>query len=510
MLRTAAHTPRTTWRALALALCLILAASGLALAKTAPKKAAKTQPAEQGETLPSAPDPAGASMKPQPASDAKSTDAAQSGLEGTPPPPDAVRGMTTIKQPADFNECVRVALVQSPLLVKSALEIESKRLDVQDAWSTFIPTVSINTTYWFRLPPTTASSTNTKPYTIGFSTSQWNPVVSGFEVSARKEMTNIAVLGHLKVIGEGLKRLAADFLQLAILDEQREVLRRKHDMAKMNLDFFKTRLSMGQATTLDVRMAESRLQMAKAEDDKLFTTRSTLLDDIKFILGVPFSNKLELNVSAAKAQSLRNYSPAEVTEDKVRAYSFDLRVQEYEKRLQKKNIGLSYVRLMPTFSFVFQTVDALSAEQRRQEKGLPFYPGISFSLPLDYWTKGRDIARQYKKMDQVNATTRAKDFELMVTVQKALSEYQGTQSDLALANARLDMAKIQDEQSEYRHRTGQVDFDRFMNDRNDFFEARLRQLNETGRRELALLNLKHLAGDLQSQFVDVASWEKEN
>ncbi|MFP5223828.1 MAG: TolC family protein [Acidobacteriota bacterium] len=429
--------------------------------------------------------------------------------DGAVPPPGALREMsTTIKQPADFNEAVRVALVQSPMLVKSALEIETKRLDVQDAWSSFIPTVAINTTYWFRMP-TKIDGTTDKPYTISFSSGQWNPLLSGFEVQARKEMTNMAILAHLKVIAEGLKRLASDFLQLAAIGEQKEMVKKRQDLAKQNLDFFKTRLGLGQATQLDIRIAETRIQMAKAEDDKINAMRAMVMDDIKFLLGVPFTNKLELDVAAAKQQILGKFSPADVTDEKVRAYSFDIRMQEYEKSLQKKNIGLSYVKLLPSFGFTFQTVDAFNnTSTNAQNNGFPFYPGINISMPLDYWTKGREISRQYKKLDQLQATAKAKEFEVIVLVQKAMSDYQTTSSDLLLASSKAELAKLQDEQSEYRYKTGQLDFDKLVTDRNAFYDAKQQQLLSQVKRDIALLSLKHLSGDLQGQYIDVAAWEK--
>ena len=61
-------------------------------------------------------------------------------------------GATTVNSPANFDECVRVALAQSPLLTKSAVEIESKRLDVGDAYSGYIPTFVLNTTFYLNLP----------------------------------------------------------------------------------------------------------------------------------------------------------------------------------------------------------------------------------------------------------------------------------------------------------------------------------------------------------------------
>lgn len=478
-------------RAVAVLLCLALAWACPAMAQQKSSAKAKTSEAKpaQSETLPSKPEA-------KPTGDA-------------PPPPDGARQMsTTVKEPADFNECVRVALVQSPMLVRSALEIESKRLDVQDAWGTFLPTVSINSTYWFKMPKRTDGTTD-KPYSISFSTSQWNPLLSGFDVKAKNQMANIAVLGHLRVISDGLKRLATNFLQLAAVQEQKDVVRQKQELAKMNLDFFKTRLGLGQATQLDVRIAETRVQMAKAEEDKVNSMRAMIMDDLKFLMGIPFTNKLNLDVAAAKKQILGKFGVADVTDEKVRANSFELRMQEYEKSLQKMNIGLSYVKLLPTFGFTFQTVDSLnSSNNTYKSDGFPFYPGINISIPLDYWTKGRDIARQYKKLDQVFAGARAKEFELMVSVQKAMSEYQAASADMSLATSQMDLNKLLDEQTEYRHKTGQADFDKFVTDRFTYLDSRQKMLLEQVKRDTALLALKHLSGDLQGQFVDVAAWEK--
>lgn len=548
------HKHRRAAAALAVLLCFLLAFAGAAMAQQKTQADAKstktkqvqtaqasgevyTKPAAkpgeirqyQAEVLPSAPvtqaaqpgtpvtnDTSDTVSAKKPAADknaakgdtqAKAQAPAQT--DGATPPPGAMREMsTTIKQPADFNEAVRVALVQSPMLVKSALEIETKRLDVQDAWSSFVPTVAINTTYWFRMPTKTDGTTD-KPYTISFSSGQWNPLLSGFEVQARKEMTNIAILGHLKVIAEGLKRLASDFLQLSAIAEQKEMVKKRQDLAKQNMEFFKARLGLGQATQLDIRIAETRIQMAKAEDDKINAMRAMVMDDIKFLLGVPFTNKLELDVAAAKQQILGKFSPADVTDEKVRAYSFDLRMQEYEKSLQKKNIGLSYVKLLPSFGFTFQTVDAFNnTSSNAQNNGFPFYPGINISMPLDYWTKGREISRQYKKLDQLQAAAKAKEFEVIVLVQKAMSEYQTTSSDLLLASSKADLAKLQDEQAEYRYKTGQLDFDKLVTDRNAFYDAKQQQLLQQVKRDIALLSLKHLSGDLQGQYIDVAAWEK--
>jgi outer membrane protein TolC len=259
---------------------------------------------------------------------------------------------------------------------------------------------------------------------------------------------------------------------------------------------------------LDQRIAETKLQMAKSEEDKINSTRAMILDDVKFILGLPFVNKLELDIKTAREQILGKFSPADVTDDKIRTHSFDLRMLEYEKRLQDKNIALSYVKMLPSFGFTFQTVNSLSSTQQEVNKGAYFYPGVNMSMPLNFWTKGRDVARNYKKMDQLRAQQRAKEYELMASVQKAVSEYVGSNSEFSLSTAQAELSKLQSEQSQYRYKTGQLDFDKFAVDDMAYFDNAQKAAIEKLKRDTALLGLKYINGDLEKQYINVTDWEK--
>lgn len=187
-------------------------------------------------------------------------------------------GTTSVRSPADFQECVRVALAQSPLLTKSSIEIESRRLDVGDAYSQYIPTIVLSTTFYLRLPEyknTVASSAyqsvfnnsssdatqnlsnsisaanavyagnsnnrNRKTYDLNFTTGAWNPMLTAFEVQAKKELVNIAVLSHLKVIDQGLLRLGTTFLQLGMAESMLNLCKEKEDLAVKNLEYAKTK-----------------------------------------------------------------------------------------------------------------------------------------------------------------------------------------------------------------------------------------------------------------------------
>ncbi len=420
----------------------------------------------------------------------------------------AAEVVAPIRSPANFNECVRVALAQSPLLMKSSLEIEAKRLDVGDAISQYIPTISVNVTYYFKRPKSEEDDPDKKPYTVSFSTGAWNPVLTTFDVQARREMVNIAILGHLQVIDKGLLRLGTDFLQLGLLKAQSDVIKEKETLAAQYLDYAKTKASLDQGAGLDVKIAETKLSVVRAEEDKIKTTRSMIMDDLKYILGVPFIQKVTLDTEDARRQVVGDFNPANVTDETLRSHSFDLKMHEYEKALQRKNIALSYVKFMPTFNFGFQTIDALNSSNAEEENdGFPFYPYVTFSVPLDWWTKGRDVSRQYKKMGQLVSEGKSKEFKLMSDFQQALAELRSANSDVAYAKANMDLSQLQAQQAQYRFENGQVEFDGIVDAMDKYLVAKQTLLVNELKRDTALLELRYIAGDLQDRYINVAVME---
>ena len=143
-------------------------------------------------------------------------------------------------------------------------------------------------------------------------------MLTAFEVQARKELVNIAVLAHLRVIDSGLKRLASTYLQLGMVESLIKLAKEKEELAAKNLEYVKTRAGLGQGAQLDVRIAEGKINMAKAESDKMRTQKTVLLDELKFIMGVPFIQKVELSLDNFENQVLEDFNPAGISEEKVR------------------------------------------------------------------------------------------------------------------------------------------------------------------------------------------------
>ena len=455
-------------------------------------------------------------------------------------------GNTAIKSPADFDECVRVALAQSPMLTKSAIEIESKRLDVGDAYSQYIPTIIMNTTFYLRLPEykntaaetagatllsnpssnpwdnlTTAqnvsksvyagnsSNRTRKKYDLSFSTGTWNPLLTAFDVQAKKELVNIAVLTHLKVIDQGLKRLGVVYLQLGMIDTMIGMAKEKEDLAKKNLEYVKTKAGLGQGAQLDVNIAETRINMAKAEAEKMRTTKSVLLDEMKFMLGLPFVQKLELSLANASRQVLEDFNPANVSDESLRKHSFKLRIHEYEKSLQQKNIALAYIHFLPTFSFGFTSISTLNGTSYRSDTStLPFmYPNLTFNLPFDWWTKSRDVSRQYKKQAQLNVEGRNIEFGIMSEFQQALAKLRSANSDVKFAESSMQLQKLTVQQAQFRFESGQTEYDAIVKAMADFLDSRQILMQKEFDRDSALLEVRSISGDFQDRYINASVME---
>ncbi|OLN26685.1 hypothetical protein DVDV_2530 [Desulfovibrio sp. DV] len=455
-------------------------------------------------------------------------------------------GSTQLKSPADFNECVRVALAQSPLLTKSAIEIESKRLDVGDAYSQYIPTIVMSTTFYMRLPeykntvaPTAYSSVlsnassdatqnlansisasnavyagnsanrNRKKYDLSFSTGAWNPLLTAFDVQAKKELANIAVLSHLKVIDQGLKRLGLTYLQLGMTDSMIRMAKEKEELALKNLEYVKTRAGLGQGAQLDVRIAETRVNLARTEAEKMRTTKSVLLDELKFILGVPFIQKVELSLNDAPTQVLEEFNPSTITDESLKKHSFALRIHEYEKALQKKSIALSYIHFLPTFSFGFTSVSTLNNTSYKDDTStLPFmYPNLTLNMPFDLWTKGRDVSRQYKKMAQLNVEGRNLEFSLMSQFQQALAKLRSATSEVKFAESSMELQKLTVQQAQFRFDSGQAEYDAIVKAMGDFLDSRQNLLVKQYDRDSAMLEVRSVSGEFQDRYINATVME---
>ena len=206
--------------------------------------------------------------------------------------------------PLDFEACARLAFRQSPYFLKSAMDIDLRRLDESDTRWSMIPPVSLQTFYYLDRPYSTS-----KPYSLSFNWAEYNPLGSYFILQARKMLTQMAIYGHMQVISQGLERLGKQFLELASLKglavSQDDLIK----VCKDNLAFAQNRLDIGTGTTLEVRLAAQELESAKDEKERLELSRTRTLNSLKTFLALKPEDPFSLDLHDAPRQVLGKLRP---------------------------------------------------------------------------------------------------------------------------------------------------------------------------------------------------------
>ena len=166
--------------------------------------------------------------------------------------------------PLTFEEAVKIALTQSPAFTKSSLEIDIGRMDETDSRYAMVPPLTFRTYYYVNRPSGTGYG---KPYSLNFSTEPYNPLGAYFTLQAQKLATQAAILSHIGVISSGLLNLGSCYLQLDALHKQAGIQKDLIKVAQENLTYAENRVAIGTGTSLEVKMAQQQLQLARGEQE---------------------------------------------------------------------------------------------------------------------------------------------------------------------------------------------------------------------------------------------------
>lgn len=404
--------------------------------------------------------------------------------------------------PTDFDTCVRFAIRQSPFLTKSSMEIDLKRLDESDSRFGYIPSVWFRTTYYVDQP--TASNVKPNPYTISFTSEAYNPFEAYFSLQIRKLVTEIAILGHMQVIADGLVRIGRAYLELDALKRVATCQEELISVARQNLTYAEKRRDIGTATPLEIDVAKQELELALREKERIQASQDKLLEGLKSFLGLKPTQGLTLNLEQVQRQVFGQFDPATTTLGQVKDRSYDLKVHEIKKQLQAYNITMAKTKVLPTFLFGAQTPDPLSMTSA---KGLFFYLGLQVPV-WDGFKRIRNISRQKTLLRQLNIEGETKESDLSGRWQDALGDVRETAALRKVAQAEEELARLKERQDEIHYKSGGEPLTVFTKARKAYLESQKNYLVKTMDHDQAVLSLRHFSGDLSYSYVQASSWQK--
>lgn len=404
--------------------------------------------------------------------------------------------------PLTFEECVRLAIHQSPYFTKSALEIEVRQINETDSrYAVFPPHVTFQSYYYVDRPYLPGLP---HPYNLIFYMEPYNPFGSYFTLQAQKAATQMAIFLHLQMISQGLERLGKMFLSLAAVKQLTAFQSDLVNLCREDLTYAENRRAIGTGTSLEVRLATQELEVAKSELARLEGDRKRTLTSLKNFIGFKPEQSIDLDLRDARRQVLNNFNPAAATLEQAKARSFELKALAMKIELQGYNVAFAKVKVFPDILFNSQTPNPLSITTARG-----FYVGLGLQVPVwDGFDRIRNISRQKTILKQCTSEKGEKEIELTDKWNDLQEAISANSAGVNLAKSQEELGRLKERQAEIRYDSGNEPLPTWLEARKAVLDAQKGTASKALEYDQSLLSLRQLSGDLGYSYVDEKSWQR--
>jgi len=410
--------------------------------------------------------------------------------------PGASTDTAVLQSPVDFDDLVRLALRRSPFFNKSHLEIKVRRMDEADSKSDLLPSIFFISRY-YPSQPSNPSVTDPQTYYVAFTTGDYNPVMAYLSLKARKVVTEIARQAHLKVMSKGIETLGKSFLELHGMNRLVELQSTYVELARENLRSARERQKLGQVVPMEVEIISQEEAVARAHRAALLATKERIEEGLRKFLDLEPGQPLRLDLTNARRQVLGDFEPAEASLEEAQKRDFDVRIKQLSQELQTWNVALAKMKFMPSFTVVLQTPDPVSSNINR---GTFFSLGLNFPI-FEGFKRVRNIKRQKMVLQQFESEESVKAHELLQDWRDVEDDLRTAATEMQLAQAQADLARLKMKQAETYYRTGELDFAAFMQARREYVEGQIKVARKSMEYDLAAVELRSLTRDLVYRFV---------
>ena len=418
-----------------------------------------------------------------------------------PPSQAASQEKELLSGPVNYDRAVQLALRQSPYFTKSSLEIEIRKLDEKDSRYDLIPPINFRTQYYINQP--TISGVRNKPYSLSFTSSNYNPLESYFTLQARKIFTQMAILAHLQVISDGILKLGRMFLELEALSQSLSRQQDLLDLARRNLDYYQNRVRIGAGTSLEEKVAAQEVAGAKAEMERLVYSQKHLKERIKTFIGLKPKQTLDLDYKEARRQVTGDFKADTASLAQAQSRSYILKIAKLKRDLQAYNIMVAKARLLPSIYLGLSTADPLSTVTSRE-----LFFSVGLEVPVwDGFKRFRNISRQKTIQRQFNVESEEKALDLADKWNETQEHLRAAVVGRNAAQAQEELARLKERQNEIRYRSGGEPLPVFLKGRKGLVEAQKELARKNLECDRAVLELRFLSGDLGANYVDAKFWQ---
>jgi len=408
----------------------------------------------------------------------------------------------------NFEDCVYLAIQQSPLLATSSIKLEMSRLKEKDAVWEYAPEVhmvlssAVNLTQYNEGNRNNYGDYGRTVFRLRFYASVPNPFNTYFTIKAQQVMTNIAVLGHRKAIGLAIWEIADSYLQMHAQMRIRDEQAKLPDIAKETTTYWKSMDSSVGGHALDMDKARQNETQVALQQDKTRHVDKMIRMRLKTLLGLGSDQPLETELQNSAAV-FQDFDGRKLHWEDRWTLSEEYLTEKMGIMLQDYKILLAWAQYMPTITLDVNSYPPAGQAQPiggREDIFLHF--GFDFTL-LDWGRRYRGVqtARMNKAIAfQAMAEKRTKYENKWAQSRQA---YEMAVTNRELARGDLRSAELEQQKSEIEYAGGTLDLPMLTKSKDAVIRARVSLIQAELALQQAELQWMHLAGILEERFMDV-------
>jgi len=411
----------------------------------------------------------------------------------------------------NFEDCVYLAIQQSPLLVTSSIKLEMSRLKEKDAVWQYMPelhmmlTSAVNLTKYNEGNPNNYGDYGRTVFRAKFYATVPDPFTTYFTHKAQQIMSNIAVLGHRKAIGMAIWEIADSYLQMQAQKRIRDERAKLPGIAQESTTYWKAMHASVGGHAIDIDMALQNETQVALQQDKTRHVEKMIHMRLKTLLGLSSDQPLATDLQDSAASIFRSFDRRGLHWEDRWTLSEEYLSEKMGIVLQDYNIMLAWAQYVPQFNIALDTYPSAGQAQPpggREDVFLHF--NIDFTL-LDWGRRYRGVqtARMNKAIAFQSLAEKRTKYENSWS--KCRQEYEMAVTNRELARGALRSAELEQQKTEIEYQGGNLSLPMLIKHKEAVIKARVALIEAELGLQQADLKWMHLAGILEERFMDVPS-----
>lgn len=411
-----------------------------------------------------------------------------------------------------FDDCVYLSIQQSPMLVNSAVELETQRLQLTDAIWRYLPeprmtlTASSNVTQQNQGSNDVPSDYGQTKFRVGFYAAFPNPLLTYFSAEVQKLTVGLAIATHRKAVGNVIKQIAEIYMKIdaqnQIMEEQKTLV----PLTKKATEYWKQVEATDGRQGAMVAIAQQKEREAELKVEKSQMESTMLRTKLKIIAGVEPHQQLNLDTSQA-TKILEGFDGYKNTWEERWGFTEDELLVRTQVKLQDYNIMVAWAQYVPDMNIQVNNNPPAGQYQPARGKEDTFVH-LNFDFPLLDWGRryrGVQTARMGKAKAFHEQSRKRTDYSnkwLQAEQRVALAT-----TSYKIAQNALKVAELEWKQTDIAFNEGTEQFPTLLTQKEKLLTMRTEFINAELELKLAQLQWMDLASLLQERYLGPPSKE---